>query len=660
MAIMSRSMSMSTASWRLDGGGYGAQKNRPDAAPTHHQRGQTAARDIRTHILFAEALSCGRKQMVRNVRPGSIRDRSSGGSAARDPFDALLARATQVGGIRAVPADDTGSTTAENVVEAGEPVRFRCPLPAGTGPAQALLFERDAAGSVTLLSHSILLGGDVWYRDEVVVPREDALIGTAGPSGRIRLTVPGTSTLLLVCCRERRIRFDKLRLFENTVVWQQPGSVAHGPVSREKLDELYHLLAPLPSESWIVLTGTIVVRPSSQPAKPLLPQMHPAAKLPPRRADSGPTTAAPRFREAPAMNDTSRNLQISDEVKARLRLQTPLLHRLAQSLEAYQDSNRDAPVGRFKRRIGYLAGQYVDHVNEKRFFLGGIACGQDQIPPIQAELAYLVHRLCYDDQQKQTRWVVTAAEPQNFDQRGKGYLTRLWQNDAHYPPQRGDVVRQKSVPKVDMALIAHCFQTPVQIWEAWDDELFDFWVTRIKQGINLFEYEAVDYLIDYATVNNDLNHFPCGDARPLVELINLPTIPANVRLGFHWNLPTDFTPAEAMLFEFDHTERQLSLISTYGNTGGDLVFQAEFRTPRVAGGGTTFGPSQQSDLLMLLVRPGALERNYHGVSSLKELGFYVASGLQTFHCLTADQIERLRAMLFRLPLRDWRLFKKTF
>ena len=51
-------------------------------------------------------------------------------------------------------------------------------------PAQALLFERDAAGTITLLSHGVLLGGDVWYRDEVVVPRRDTLLNNAGPTGR--------------------------------------------------------------------------------------------------------------------------------------------------------------------------------------------------------------------------------------------------------------------------------------------------------------------------------------------------------------------------------------------------------------------------------------------------------------------------------------------
>jgi hypothetical protein len=188
------------------------------------------------------------------------------GSSLSDPFLDLLARAGHANAIRTLPSHTTAparfNTLSESgltSVRAGQPVQFRCTLPSWMETVQALMFERDATGIVTLVSHGVLLGSDVWYRREVVVPRQDALLNNAGAMGRIRLTVRGRSTLLLICCRDRRVRFDKLPFFDRTAAWWRPGPVPHEPVSAEELRKLQSVLMPLPAGSWMVLAGTIVV-----------------------------------------------------------------------------------------------------------------------------------------------------------------------------------------------------------------------------------------------------------------------------------------------------------------------------------------------------------------------------------------------------------------
>jgi hypothetical protein len=349
------------------------------------------------------------------------------------------------------------------------------------------------------------------------------------------------------------------------------------------------------------------------------------------------------------------DVQIAEEVKARLRLQTQLLHEWARQRPEplYEHENRDAAVGRF--------GIRMDTVARRGLFLAGGQPGQDPILPMQASVARDVHGLRYDT--KLRRWLPTGALSEGSTRRGDGYLIRLWQNNAKYPPPP-DIIHQKSIPKIDMALIAHCFQTPIQIWEAWDDELFEFWLTRLQEGHNLFAYDAAGYLLNYALPSNDLAYFVPSELRgAVIEAIELPRIPTGVRLGFSFSLPHGFERAEAMLFEFDHATKQLSLISTHGNTNGSLLFEGKFRIPRTAapnsGTGTRFGESERSDFLILLIKPGALDRKFHQVASLGELGFYSASSLQAARPLSTDEVDRLRSLLFRLPGQQWCLFKKT-
>jgi len=127
--------------------------------------------------------------MTQTFQPSSRKaKRQPIGPGVEDPFTALLIGTTDANLIRVSALDKPGKSEGADPnprrLCPGQAVEFRCTLPSDMRPAQALLFERDAAGTITLLSHGVLLGGDVWYRDEVVVPRRDTLLNNAGPTGR--------------------------------------------------------------------------------------------------------------------------------------------------------------------------------------------------------------------------------------------------------------------------------------------------------------------------------------------------------------------------------------------------------------------------------------------------------------------------------------------
>jgi hypothetical protein len=183
-----------------------------------------------------------------------------------DPFSDMLAHAKDTDAIRTYPLRvidrvRTGGRSDPGLTEvpAGQPVVFRCAVPPGMSAVQALMFERDAAGSVALLSHSVLLGGDLWYRDEIAVPRTDALLNRAGAPAKIGLVVPGLSTLLVICCRGHGVRLDKLPLFNKTAIWPAPGPVETESVTVQELRTLHELLRHLPAISWAALAGSIRV-----------------------------------------------------------------------------------------------------------------------------------------------------------------------------------------------------------------------------------------------------------------------------------------------------------------------------------------------------------------------------------------------------------------
>jgi len=199
------------------------------------------------------------------TRLGGVRQ-SEKGSALGSSFMALTSQARSDTRIQTIALNETGAPIADlptcgasGRVPVGSRVEFRCPLPVHLRPAQALLFEQDSRGVVSLLSHGALLAGDVWYANEVLVPRRDALLQKGGPVGSLRLTVPGKSVLVLVCCRERHVRLDKLPLFTRTNTWEAPGPLESEPTSDADLDQLVQLLARSPAQSWAVLNGRVIV-----------------------------------------------------------------------------------------------------------------------------------------------------------------------------------------------------------------------------------------------------------------------------------------------------------------------------------------------------------------------------------------------------------------
>jgi hypothetical protein len=578
-----------------------------------------------------------------------------------DPFRALLAHATPTD-ISCVPAAAPASDPGLRSVEVGRPIELCYPLPAAMRPCQALLFVRDDTGEVTLLSHSALLAGDVWYQDEVVVPRRDALMNGGGPTGRLWFTAPGRNTLLLVCCRERWARFDKLSLFERTAVWGKIGPLKYFSVSSSDLDELRRMITVLPPDQWAVVSATIeTIAATSGGRSLLLHEKVARAKLPARLAAPGERRGQPCPGKFAAMPDYPFDFIVPPEIKARLAHECGLVRSWAseQTEPMFDHAKWDAPIGRFGRRINtvWTRGLFVDPNVPRR-------PGQlllDRINEMAGRIAYQVYDLHYDKDPvdpNRSRWRSADGTPACYDRRGRGYLNRMGQNNHGYPPPPS-IIEQETLPAVDMALIAHCFQTPIAIWEARDDRLFDFWLERIQAGRPLFEYRDINYLLDLASSTNDLGYFEVSVARRAEsEVIELPMLPAGQNLGFKMPLPGDFNAAEALLFEYDRGADTLTVQSTFAQTGGNLLFTAEVVTPRpgATGRGVRFSPSLQSDLLLLLVSPGALDPRYHRVSSLSSLDFY-AQGGQT--ALSGSQIADLRRLVFRLPTSHRRLFKKT-
>ena len=141
----------------------------------------------------------------------------------------------------------------------GRSLQFRCRLPPEMPRAQALLFERDAEGTITLLSHPDLLATRVWYRHAVEVPRTDGLDGLDSPIGTIHLLVPGCSQLLLICCDDTLVRFHCSTLFRRPEFLHCPGPLSFPPVTASELYELARALSSLPPERWVAIARQVEV-----------------------------------------------------------------------------------------------------------------------------------------------------------------------------------------------------------------------------------------------------------------------------------------------------------------------------------------------------------------------------------------------------------------
>lgn len=156
-------------------------------------------------------------------------------------------------------ATDPASNGLPSRFRSGNSLRFHCWLPHGMPHAQALLFERDANGTVTLLSHPDLTARRVWYHQVVEVPRYDITDLSEVPIGTIHLLVPGRSDLLLVCCDEREAQFAHLALFRQQEFLHHPGPLSFPSVNQRQLLQLTGLLASLLPERWLTIARQIEI-----------------------------------------------------------------------------------------------------------------------------------------------------------------------------------------------------------------------------------------------------------------------------------------------------------------------------------------------------------------------------------------------------------------
>jgi hypothetical protein len=255
----------------------------------------------------------------------------------------------------------------------------------------------------------------------------------------------------------------------------------------------------------------------------------------------------------------------------------------------------DAPVGRFAeyRRLAAKGGL---------FLIDGVSPSPAVLLQMQARIAYQIHGLALHAEptahptrtikrkSSASRWTIAPPHLDEYSQRDPRYLDQLELNDFWYGfPHNGPaIVVRKSIAKVDMALIAHCFRTPIEIWEAWDVELFKFWLARTEAGRDLFEYQDINYLLDYATETTALHYFQMPKEleeahakirAPSTILSPIPSMAAGVVHGFSMPLPAGLINADMMLFEWDGEE--LYLLSTPMLTERKLRYQDKFRLPHL-------------------------------------------------------------------------------
>ena len=178
-----------------------------------------------------------------------------------DPFDSLASDARPEPRIRVrklTAPSPRRSRQSIQMVSCGQPLEFRCLLPEHLGEAQALLFEKDAVGRVSLLSQPGLLGADIWYSHAVVVPRPEIHPHDSTSAGWVALTQPGLSTLIMVCCHDRSVRFDKLPFFE--MAFEYSGYLSIPTIDIGDLEQVRRRLLQLAPSAWAVMTGTVRVR----------------------------------------------------------------------------------------------------------------------------------------------------------------------------------------------------------------------------------------------------------------------------------------------------------------------------------------------------------------------------------------------------------------
>jgi hypothetical protein len=436
-------------------------------------------------------------------------EQDRGSSPPADAFSTLLAHATRQPPIEVFDLSGSGDTTqpgkvssARPQVRCGHSLLFRCALPPGLHNAQAFLFERDAVGTITLLSHPALLDGAVRYQDVVEVPRTDAMPDGSGAVGTIYLLTPGRSDLLLVCCRDDKQRFDQLKFFRRASAEPRVGPLDFVGLADADVLELAGTVLNLSPESRGIIAGEVELLPEANQPDLIPPSFRGLIRKAqdwPSRRPADTVQSGENGAMLLASQQVQGNIVIPERIKSCLIHQTKLVRHWA-------EQNGEA---RYLRQNWRLLNAFEDRLTkvisaEPPLFIdvGNPRPSKADIIDLQSQIAYHVHGLAYHRERGGARaggrWVVAAEETSRNDGRAPSYLDPYMDN---VEPQR------VSIPKVDVALIAHCFRTPVEMWELNDDTQFDYWLRKAADGADLFSFGGL------AQRDNSFKHTDLGAPR---------------------------------------------------------------------------------------------------------------------------------------------------
>lgn len=176
------------------------------------------------------------------------------GRKHRSAFD-LLSRLADPGLRPAIYDADTGGLLEK--VPAERPVRVGMGLPLRYQGSQALVFERDAAGVVSLVSLHGLVAGDVRHDCEISVPRILNHKDGPAPCGTLWFNDRGHSEFLVVACRSNRLRLDQLACFTRSSPTAPSYPLPEEGIPDTELRDLLGALLRLDRKDWVIARARI-------------------------------------------------------------------------------------------------------------------------------------------------------------------------------------------------------------------------------------------------------------------------------------------------------------------------------------------------------------------------------------------------------------------
>lgn len=365
--------------------------------------------------------------------------------------------------------------------------------------------------------------------------------------------------------------------------------------------------------------------------------------------------------------------------------ETGLVQSLASEdeLARYTLEGPDAVVWHFAHRLDKMKVS-------GRFIAGNARPSNAQILKTQEGIARQIHNIGYgfseDRERAPGRWYHPAdTAPFSIPQGGRdgAYLDQI-------ATVQGDPGRS-TFPKIDMALIAHCFQTPLWLWEVWEEAIFDhllacsndhpellfpvnteagvacyrdvYWLTQLANESTLLTITQENKRTSH--VNRGIGGGPIGD-------VDLP--PGSMLLAgenhpcqFRLELPEDFREGQVLLFYTDRIETtppsydddDLYLLSTSRYTKNDLSASNEYTLPVRGAINDIHFTGGKSSFLVLLVRPESEINDGYKLHKLQSISWIRQTNATTrYYLLQSEELSWLRENMLRLPQDKWRLFKR--